>query len=159
MGAEKLQQTAWESYGVRLSRDEAVQHRATWFQLYPGIKAWHEAEGKRLKMQRTVEARTLYGRRRVGIDRLPEALNTPVQGTGADGLKLALARLFEHRDEVPRTRLINVVHDEILAECPADEAEETARWLQTHMEAAMQAVVDGQVPTPVEVKIGQSWAG
>jgi DNA polymerase I-like protein with 3'-5' exonuclease and polymerase domains len=55
--------------------------------------------------------------------------------------------------------LINVVHDELLAECPTAEADATAAWLKTHMEGAMQEVVQGQVPTPVEVKISQSWAG
>jgi DNA polymerase I len=107
MGASKLQETAWEDYGVRLSEVEAHHHRTRWFELYPGIKHWHERTGEAVNRRHGIDTRTLWGRRRLGVDRYTEALNTPVQGTGADGLKLALVRLFEHRDEVPHTQLIN----------------------------------------------------
>jgi len=159
MGAPRLQEYAWEEYGVRLSEAEAYQHRARWFELYPGIRKWHDRVGGKVNGRRAIETRTLYGRRRLGVDYLPDALNSPVQGSGADGLKGALVHLFEHRNDVPHTRLVNVVHDELLAECPLAEAEATAMWLKTHMESAMQEVVNGKVPTPVEIHIGQSWAG
>ena len=84
--------------------------------------------------------------------------NSPV-GTGADGLKLALARLFQHRDEVPDARLVATVHDEILAECPEDAAEATALWLVRHMTGAMQELVGDRVPIIVEATSGRSWAG
>jgi DNA polymerase I len=158
MGAPRLQEYAWEEYGVRLSEAEAYQHRARWFELHPGIRKWHDRVGGKINGRRAIETRTLYGRRRLGVNYLPDALNSPVQGSGADGLKGALVRLFQHRDEVPHARVVNVVHDEVLAECPIDEAEATATWLKTHMETAMQDVVQGKVPTPVEVYIGRSWA-
>jgi DNA polymerase-1 len=159
MGAPKLQEYAWEEFGVRLSEAEAYQHRTRWLELYPGIRQWHQSVGQRVERRRSIETRTLYGRQRMGITYVPDALNSPVQGSGADGVKLALVRLFEHRNDVPHARLINAVHDEVLAECPTEEAEETAAWLKTHMETAMQEVVKGQVPTPVEIHIGQSWGG
>jgi DNA polymerase I len=115
--------------------------------------------GQTVATRRTIETRTLYGRRRLGVDYVPDALNSPVQGSGADGLKLALARLFEARGEAPRAKLVNVVHDEVLVECPAEDADATATWLTTHLEAGMQTVVNGKVPTPVDVVIGQTWAG
>jgi DNA polymerase I-like protein with 3'-5' exonuclease and polymerase domains len=82
-----------------------------------------------------------------------------VEGTGADGLKLALARLFTARHEAPNARLIAVIHDEILAECPEADAEATAAWLARHMTAAMQELVGDVVPITVEVMCGPSWAG
>jgi DNA polymerase-1 len=86
-------------------------------------------------------------------------LSTRVQGTGADGLKLALARLFASREEAPNTRLIAVVHDEIVDECPEPDAEATAQWLTRHMTAAMQELVGDVVPMAVDVMCGPSWAG
>jgi DNA polymerase-1 len=85
-------------------------------------------------------------------------LNTPVQGTGADGLKQALALLWERRSECPGAVLVIACHDEIVVECDAGEAEAVAAWLR-------QAMVDGRAPlielapVVVEVSVGRSWAG
>jgi len=51
------------------------------------------------------------------------------------------------------------VHDEIVAECSQEQAEETAQWLQTHMTTAMDEIVGGAVPIAVETTIGRDWAG
>jgi DNA polymerase I len=101
----------------------------------------------------------LAGRRRLAVAKFTEALNTPVQGTGADGLKLALARLFTARNEAPNTRLIAVVHDEILAECPEADAEVTTEWLARHMTTAMKELVEDMVPMTVDVTHSPSWSG
>ena len=87
------------------------------------------------------------------------ALNSPVQGSGADGLKLALAHLYHHREEAPEARLIAVVHDEVVAEAQAAMAEHTAAWLIRHMTAAVQELVGEAVPIVVETMIGRDWAG
>ena len=99
--------------------------------------------------------RTLAQRRRVDVAKYTEALNTPIQGTGADGMKSALARLFAHRAEVPDARLIMCVHDEIVAECPQEQAAQTAAWLQHHMTAVMTDILNDAVPVVVETTIGQ----
>jgi DNA polymerase I len=159
MGARRLQKYAWEEFSVRLSEAQAYQHRTRWFELYPGIKAWHARVGLTVDRRQTIETRTLYGRRRLGINYVPDALNTPVQGSGADGFKLALVRLFQHREAIPQARLVHVAHDETVAECAIEAADATAMWLKTSMETAMQNVVEGKIPTTVEVQMGQSWAG
>ena len=82
-----------------------------------------------------------------------------MQGTGADGLKWALARLFAHRDEAPDARLVAVIHDEIVVECPVEGAAQAAAWLQQHMAAAMTEILHAAVPVVVETTIGQDWAG
>src|SRR5207245_1582971 len=90
---------------------------------------------------------------------LADALHlASVQGSGADGLRLALARLFAHRHDVPWTRLVACIHDEILAECPVEEVEQTAHWLAQHMTAAMTELVGTAVPIVVEVAHGRDWA-
>jgi DNA polymerase I len=159
MGARRLQEHAWTTYRVRMSEEEAIHHRQRFFQTYRGVQQWHRQTAARLKAERTFETRTLAGRRRLAVAKFTEALNTPVQGTGADGLKLALARLFASRGEAPNTRLIAVVHDEILAECPEADAETTTDWLARHMTTAMQELVGEVVPITVDVTHGPSWSG
>lgn len=95
-------------------------------------------------------------RRRLNVERFTEKLNTPVQGTGADGLKLALALLWEHRDEVPGVFPVLAVHDEIVVECDADAADAAATWLKACMIEAMAPLLD-PVPVEVEVKVGTTW--
>jgi DNA polymerase-1 len=159
MGAGRLQEHAWTTYRVRMREDEAIHHRQRFFQTYQGVQQWHRQTAARVKGEHALETRTLAGRRRLAVAKFTEALNTPVQGTGADGLKLALAELFTSRDEAPNTRLIAVVHDEILAECPEVDAEATSQWLTRHMTAAMQELVGDVVPITVDVMRGPSWAG
>ena len=119
------------------------------------MRHWHRQTGA----TQSTETRTLAGRRRLAVNAFTERLNSPVQGTGADGLKWALARLFAHRDEAPDARLVAVVHDEIVAECPIEGAAQTAAWLQEHMAAAMTEILQDAVPVVVETTIGQDWAG
>jgi DNA polymerase I len=155
MGAPRLQSHAWKDYHVALTEAEAAQRRQQWMRLYKGIERWHRRTGQ----HKQLDTRTLLRRRRLGITRFTEMLNTPVQGSGADGLKLAMVRVFDDRHRYPDVQLVNVVHDELLFECDAHHAEEVGAWVKHHMEAAMQEVVQGKVPTPVDVMIGQSWAG
>jgi DNA polymerase-1 len=159
MGAQRLQEYAWTTYRVHMSEKEASRHRQRFFQTYRGIQQCHRQTAARLKGEHALETRTMTGRRRLAVAKFTEALNTPVQGTGADGLKLALARLFAFREEAPNARLIAVVHDEILAECPEADAEATAQWLARHMTAGMQELVGDVVPITVDVTPGPSWAG
>lgn len=159
MGAPALQRYAATNYKVALTEPQAREHRQKFFSAYPGLGAWHTSVDMQLGQEQTVETRTLSGRRRLGIDRFTVALNSPVQGMGADGLKLALARLYTRRDDVPDTRLIACVHDEVVAECPEESAEQTAAWLRQYMTEAMQEIIGDTVPVEVETTIGRDWAG
>jgi DNA polymerase-1 len=158
MGAPRLRQYAYDQYRVTLSLVEAERLRARFFQTYPGIARWHRETAADLRARGSLDTRTLAGRRRCAVTQLPEALNTPVQGGDADCLKIALARLFQHRNDVPEAQLIAAIHDEVLAECPAEMAEHTASWLRTHMIAATQALVGDAVPIVVDVQVGDTWA-
>ena len=108
---------------------------------------------------------TLYGRRRY----LPElkssnfnlrsfgervALNTPIQGTAADIIKLAMIRVDEAlRSAKLKARLILQVHDELIVECPLAEAKEASAILKREMEQ----VAKLRVPLVVEANEGSSW--
>src|SRR5215204_3018944 len=106
------------------------------------------------------EARTLLGRRRGSLRSFREALNHPIQGTAADGQKLALALLWERRNECPHAFPILVVHDEIVIECDEDKVEEAREWLMSAMVDGMNAVVNASeppVPIEIEAAISDSW--
>jgi DNA polymerase-1 len=158
MGEERLREYAASTYGVTLTDEEAAHHRQRFFTTYQGLRRWHQSTGHRLK-EGPVDSRTLAGRRRLQVGKFTEALNTPVQGSGADGLKLALGRLFHHQNQAPAARLVAAVHDEIVAECPASEANATGAWLRQHMTEAMQVLVGETVPVVVDVHQGRTWAG
>jgi DNA polymerase-1 len=159
MGDRRFREETRKKYKIELSPEEARHHRDAFFKLYPGLRAWHRATGAVLRSEGAIEARTPLGRRRTNLQRYTECLNTPIQGAEADGFKLAVARLYAHRHEVPEARLIMCVHDEIVAEAPAAHAADAAAWLTRHMQAAMDEVVKHEVPIEVEVKIGKDWAG
>lgn len=155
MGARRLQGYAQDTFRVTMTETEAQHYRQLFFDAYPGVRAWHRTTGA----TEPTETRTLTGRRRRGVTSFTQRLNTPVQGTGADGMKWALARLFTHRHEAPDAQLLLAVHDELVVSCPIEAAAETEAWLTRHMEQAMQEIVGDAVPTPVETTIGQDWAG
>jgi DNA polymerase-1 len=104
-----------------------------------------------------VETRTLSGRRRLGVERFTEKLNTPVQGTGADGLKLALGLLHETRNEVPSAMPVLTVHDEIVLECDRQDAERARLWLERCMREGMSELLK-RVPVEVEGQVGRDWS-
>lgn len=111
-------------------------------------------------MGETAPGPSFAGRRRLLAPETPDTqrLNTPVQGTGADGLKQALALLWERRAGCPGAVPVIACHHEIVVECDAGLAKAVAAWLR-------QAMVDGMapliapVPVVVEVSVGRSWAG
>ncbi len=160
-----LRNYARASYGVEMSRAEAERYWREFFEIYPGLRAWHDREYRQLKKHGSTETRTLTGRRRTGVTKLTERLNSPVQGTGADGLKLALALLYERRDECPGAVPILAVHDEIVVECPEEQAEEVKAGLVKALVDGMEEVLNSgldtdnleRVPVKVEVEVVDSW--
>jgi len=156
MGAQGFRQYAKSQYGVDLTEQDARRYRGAFFRSYPGLGAWHQS----VRPRKTTETRTLAGRRRLLNDKTPDThrLNTPVQGTGADGLKLALALLWERRQEVPGALPVLAVHDEIVIEADTDQAGAVEAWLKKAMVDAMAPLLT-PVPVEVEVKTGRTWGG
>jgi DNA polymerase I len=160
MGAKGLRAYALRSYGVEMSMAEAALYRRRFFETYPGLKRWHECE-RRAWLRGDTETRTFTGRRRMDIERLTDRLNAPVQGTGADGLKLALTLLWERRVECPGAVPVLVCHDEVVVECEAEQVADATAWLGTALIEGMDAVVNSAgkacVPVEVEARIARSW--
>jgi DNA polymerase-1 len=156
MGPKGYRAYARSTYGVDMSQEQAQAYRAAFFKAYPGLQAWHRRIGR--TRDTAIETRTLTGRRRLGVVRFTDKLNTPVQGTGADGFKLALALLWERRGDMPDAFPVLAVHDEIVVECDQDQAETAGRWLRQAMLDAMTPLLD-PVPVEVELTTAPTWGG
>jgi DNA polymerase I len=160
MGAKGLQSYALKSYGVEMSPEEATLYRKRFFRTYPGLMRWHDNE-RRAWLRGGTETRTLIGRRRTDVEKLTDRLNAPVQGTAADGLKLALALLWERRSECLGAVPVLVCHDEVAVECDAEQGAEVKAWLEGAMIAGMDTVLNStrvaHVPVEVEVRITRTW--
>jgi DNA polymerase-1 len=147
MGVPAFQTHAKRTFHVDLTEVEAARYRRSFFDIYPGIRKWHRSikDGKR-------DTRTLTGRVRRDVNRFTDKLNSPDQGTGADGLKLALARLYE--DRLGHGFPILAVHDELVIE--AIDAGDVD-WLIRHMKEAMSEVLENRCPVVVDSTIGDQW--
>ena len=148
---------------IGVSRKEAKAYIDSYLENYSGVRQYMHDIVEQAKRDGYVT--TLPGRKRY----LPElkssnfnvrsfgqrvALNTPIQGTAADIIKLAMIRV-EHalRDRGLQAKLILQVHDELIVECPAKEAE-TVMQLVTEQ---MQQVMELKVPLIAEAKQGANW--
>jgi len=148
---------------AHISRKEADYFIQMYFERYPGVRAFMDDCVTKGRM--TGYAETLFGRRRElfelssanrNVRSFGEraAMNTPVQGTAADIIKLAMVRVSEKlRQGGYQSRLILQVHDELVVECPLHEADEVALLLQQTMES----VITLKVPLVAEVSRGKDW--
>ena len=148
---------------ISVSRKEAREFIDRYFERYPGVKRYMDESVKSGKERGYVE--TLMGRRRY----LPEllssnfnvrafgercAMNSPIQGTAADIIKLAMIAVARRiREERLRARLILQVHDELIVEAPEDEVERVEALLRECMEG----VVALKVPLRADISTGGDW--
>jgi DNA polymerase-1 len=163
MGAEGLQTYAATQYGVSLPLERATEYREKFFATYPGLAKWHRDTGRTLREAKSrgeggIVVETMAGRKR-WVEGLTAALNTPVQGTGADGLKAAVALLYKRlleRGLWGEVRIVLLVHDEVVVEAPEPLAVVATHLLTEAMREGMEAIVKG-VPIEVEAGIYADW--
>ncbi len=148
---------------LRIGREEAQGFIDDYFGAFPGIRVWIDETLARVRREGSVS--TLLGRRRA----LPEinsgngrvrgfaervATNTPIQGTAADLIKLAMIRIHELLAGDDRGfRMLLQVHDELVFESPASELEALAAIVVP----AMEGVADFSVPLKVDWGSGKNW--
>jgi DNA polymerase-1 len=158
MGPARFRQYARDSYGVELDDAAARRAREAFLHTFPGIAQWHRRVGALGRAGTSVTVRTAWGRRKrfaAAEFSFTAALNIPVQGTAAEGFKLAMARLHPRLTELG-ARGVLVVHDEYIAECPLDRADEARGLVEHTMVEAMREVVTS-VPIVVEAAVCRSW--
>jgi DNA polymerase-1 len=148
---------------LQIDQKEAARFIAAYFERYHGVKEYLDRCLK--EVRRCGFTRTLFGRRRpipeisspqFNMRGLAErtALNTPLQGTAADLIKLAMIKI-QHELEARnlRSRMILQVHDELLFETPQDELTQ----LHEIVRPAMEEVYPLRVPLVVDIKSGSNW--
>lgn len=157
MGAVKLQNQAQVKYGITMSLEDARHFCKRFFELYPGIKKWHERVKRDVYIRKLRECRTMTGRRRRWREqpRLNEMINQPVQGLNADITKMVLVMLT---GKLPfESHIIGMLHDEVLVECPEGMAAKVRRLVHRCMEQVAQRLLE-PIPVIVDVQVGKSWA-
>lgn len=158
------QQAYGLSQSLHISMAEARDMIDRYYEAYPGVRTFLDNVVARAKQ--TGYAETMYGRRR----HIPElkaknpqlrgfgertAMNHPMQGTAADIIKIAMARVSRRLEEEGfAAHMILQVHDELDFECPVDEVERLTAMVQDVMEH----VVDLRVPLIAEASTGITWA-
>jgi len=148
---------------IGVSRYEAKEYIENYLANYRGVREY--MKNVVLDAREKGFTQTMYGRKRYipelkssnfnirqGAERI--ALNTPIQGTAADLIKLAMIRVDKAlRGNYPQAKLLLQVHDELIVECPEDIAADVAALVSREMEQ----VALLQVPLTAEAKIGKSW--
>lgn len=146
-----------------ISRSDAAAFIEAYFQRYSGVRRFIDTTIE--KAERTGKVTTLLGHERVipgiasrnkiersGAERI--AVNTPIQGTAADIMKLAMIGIIEQMNRRNlASRMVLQVHDELIFEVPENEIEEMRNLVRTEMEGA----VSLSVPLRVSVETGASW--
>ena len=151
------------SQDLSITRKEAAQYIQSYFDTYPKIKGFLDGLVSQGKEQGYVT--TMFGRRRP----VPElkssnfmqrsfgeriAMNSPIQGTAADIIKIAMNRVQKRLEEEKlQSRLILQVHDELLIETKKEEIEQVRQILEEEMKAAAHL----EVSLEVDVHTGQNW--
>lgn len=160
MGARRFQEYAHNSYGLVLDLPAAERAREAFFATYPGIAAWHRKVSalQPRSAREDLTVRTVLGRRKrflAGKFSFNAALNIPIQGTAAEGFKLAMVALHPALAELGG-RGVLCVHDEYLAEVPEERGEAARALVQRVMQDAMAEVVPS-VPIVVDSRIARHW--
>ena len=151
------------SQDLSISRKEAAEYIDKYFETYPGVKIYLDKLVRDGKEQGYVT--TLFGRKRP----IPElsssnfmqrsfgervAMNSPLQGTAADIMKIAMIRVFERMEkEQLKSKMLLQVHDEILIEAAKDEVETVTKILEDEMKGAASLAVTLEV----DIHSGTDW--
>jgi len=148
---------------IGVSRYEARDYINAYLDNYSGVKAYMKQIVETAREQGYTA--TLYGRKRYipelkssnfnirqGAERI--ALNTPIQGTAADIIKLAMIRVAQAlAEQFPEAKLLLQVHDELIVECPQEQAQQVALLISNQMQETAQL----KVPLIAEAKWGRNW--
>jgi len=154
-GAETFRKVAKSDYGIEITSKEAVNFRTKFFELYKGVKRWHELTQSRQEYITYTIGSRFRKFSRLEEYKLTDRLNSPDQGTGADILKKAMVLL---RPRIAgKAKIVHIVHDEIILEAPEEKAEEMKKILEDAMKEAGQYYIKS-VPVEVEGNICNSWA-
>jgi DNA polymerase-1 len=151
------------SRDLDISLDEAQRIIDTYFMRYPGVREYIQQQIKKAEQNGFVT--TIMGRRRYIPDILSknqnirmfaqrQAVNTPVQGSASDLIKLAMIEIHKELSAGKlRTKMLLQIHDELLFDVPRAELKETVGFIREKMEHVLKL----DVPVKVDIKQGKNW--
>ncbi|MBI4055520.1 MAG: DNA polymerase I [Elusimicrobia bacterium] len=160
-------QQAWglsQQLGISVGEAQQTIHR--YFERYQGVQRWIQQTLELVRREKRVE--TLFGRVRYIPDILSKnpsirgfservAINTPIQGSSADIIKVAMIRIHQKlktEKGMGNIKLLLQIHDDLIFEVPEEELRSAAAWIRKEMENAISL----EVPLTVDVKWGKNWA-
>ena len=151
-----LMEYAKFGYGVDIDLEEAKRLIKRFYAAFPRFYEWHKELKETLREKGKVEGKTLLGRPYTA-ETFQDAANYPIQGTGADMLKLAVD-IFSYQCEIGGydAKIVNLVHDEIVCEVPKEHSQAVAELLKESMEYAGSLILK-KVPVEADVSISQFW--
>jgi len=151
-----LMEYAKFGYGVDIDLEEAKRLIKRFYAAFPRFYEWHKGLKETLREKGKVEGKTLLGRHYTA-ETFQDAANYPIQGTGADMLKLAVD-IFSYQCGIGGydAKIVNLVHDEIVCEVPEEQAQDVAELLKESMEYAGSLILK-KVPVEADVSISQFW--
>ena len=143
--------------GLFITQRQGEEFRAKWLKAYPAFSRWHRTCDARAQGGEPV--RTLIGRRRYlygDENRLTTQANNVVQGSCADAMKAAMVEV--HRRLPGSARVVAVVHDELIVECAAVDAEGVKALVEREMREACTPIFGSGVGFEAEGGVGSTWA-
>lgn len=151
------------SKALKISRKEAKEYITMYFERFSKVKAY--LDGLKELCEKNGYAETMYGRKRylpdihsqnrtVKANAERVAINSPIQGTAADIIKMAMVEIQNQlQREKLQSKMILQIHDELIFECPDNEVEH----MQKLVKSGMEGIVKLKVPLTVDVGVGENW--
>ena len=151
------------SKALKISRKEAKDYITMYFERFSKVKSY--LDGLKELCEKNGYAETMYGRKRylpdihsqnrtikANAERI--AINSPIQGTAADIIKMAMVEIQNRlQQENLQSKMILQIHDELIFECPDNEVERMQELIRHEMES----IVKLSVPLTVDVGVGRNW--
>jgi DNA polymerase-1 len=163
LGVDKYRTNVYKDTGERLTGEQAAKDRQAFRSAFPTFYNWQKRYGARKEW----ETRSVLGWRRVlspskdregnTVPKYTERLNGPIQSTAGDILYLTLEKIAQ--DPRGGTHFLLSVHDELVLECPEDDAHDVVLWLKEKMRSSIEQVLGKDLggEKSVEVSYGPSW--
>jgi DNA polymerase-1 len=163
MGPAGLAATAWNGYRIEMSLSEASRALTAFFRKFPRLDRWMKENANRCQQRHRIvigAGRVLENAWEPNGIRYTQCCNLPVQGTCADAMMRAVARIHRRiRKEGLNAALVAQVHDEVIVEADAQDAPLVAQILEKEMTSAfVETFPDAPTTGLVDVKTGDSWA-
>lgn len=173
MGSMGFREYAETQYGVSFTIEEADSVRTAFFDMWEGIRQWHDRAGATAREHGSVRSPIGRVRRLPGIwsadDHMASyaarsAINSPVQGFASDLMQIAAASIMgvlPGHEAVPGATVVGTVHDSIVIECPKDEWRSVGEACRERMlgvgEVLKRLDCDLDVPLAADAKVGTRW--